>query len=161
MKPQIVIYVLFIMLFICNCKKDNANSVDAENFSIIYQKSSTWVNYSYSAVINQSGLLQVKEHNGLAKVGASSTYQLSVDDMMRIKGKLAEVTKIGIEAKYGFDAQNSPTDLPITKVIYKTNVKSDSSVIYYPKENELPIQFDTFIQTIEQILVENDSLINT
>lgn len=160
MKPTLIFPAIFLMFLTANCKKDNSNPQGPDNFSIIYQKSSAWVDYSYTAVINKAGILQVNMTNGLSKVTASSTYQLSESEMLLIKEKLAELTKIDIQAKYGFDAQSSPTDLPITKMIYNTNVKSDSFLIYYPKQNELPIQFDAFMQTIEQILAENDSLIN-
>jgi hypothetical protein len=159
MKTKLFISGFFLILIISNCKKDNVKPMDIDNFSISYKKGSAWVEYSYSAIINQTGLLQITEDNGLTKVNRKSTYHLDDNDMLLIKDKLSSLTEIDINDEYGFHNENAPTDLPVTKLIYNTKDKSDSSFIYYPKENEMPIQFDSFYNTIEQVIMKNDTLI--
>jgi len=143
---------------ICSCEKEKAIETDA--FSISYSKGSSWVDYSYNATIDQNGFMHVTETNGLTKTNRKSDYRLVAKDVNMIKEKLNSVVKLDISDKYGFDNENAPTDLPTTKLKYKTTIKSDSASIYYPKENELPSELDSFLQTIEQVILNNDTLTN-
>lgn len=156
----IIIGFIFSFAVFCSCEKDKGQIKKLDSYSISYLKGSSWINYSYHAIIDQNGLLQITEINGLTKLNRKSIYQLDDNDLTLIKEKLENVVIIDISDKYGFDNDNSPTDLPITKLVYITKDKSDSTSIYYPKENELPIQFDIFLQTVEQIILDKDTLIN-
>jgi adenylosuccinate synthase len=158
-KIRLIIFGFILMLCLSRCEKDNSDPYVFNNFLISYNRSSGWVDYSYTAVIDQTGLLQITEINTLAKVNRKSNYPLNDNDMLLIRDKLKVLTAIELKDKYGFDNVNAPTDLPVTKVVYRTKDKSDSSSVYYPKENELPLQFENFLKTIEQVISKNDSLI--
>lgn len=160
MKTKLFISGFILILMIGNCKKDKENPKDVESFSISYKRGSAWVDYAYLAIINQTGLLQITENNGLTKINRISTYHLDDKDLLQIKEKLSSLIDIDIKDKYGFDNENTPTDLPVTKLIYHTKYKSDSSSVYYPKKNEMPIQFDALYYKIEQTLMKNDTLAN-
>ena len=104
--------------------------------------------------------MHVTETNGLTKTNRKSEYILVDKEIKLLKEMLNSVVKLDIFDKYGFDNENAPTDLPTTKLTYKTTIKSDSTSLYYPNENELPKDLDSFLQTIEQIILDNDTLIN-
>lgn len=150
--------LIISLVVITSCEKEKAIALD--NFSITYSKGSSWVDYSYDLTIDQNGLMQVVEVNGLTEFNRTSDYHLGDSDLGVIKEKLSDLVKIDISDQYGFDNESAPTDFPVTKLIYKTMNKTDSTVIYYPKENELPIQVDSFMVALEQIILGKDTLID-
>ena len=161
MRTKIYLTSLIITVFtICSCEKEKTKEIDTDIFSISYSKGSSWIDYSYNATINQDGLMQVTETNGLTNDNRKTEYQLVDSDLLIIREKLNNVVKINFSDKYGFDNENAPKDLPMTKLTYKTAMKSDSTSIYYPEENELPTDLDLFLQTVEQVILDNDTLIN-
>jgi hypothetical protein len=151
---------IFTLAVFCSCEKGKELAKEPDSFSISYLKGSSWTDYSYHAIIDQNGLLQITEISGLTKLNRESTYHLDDSDLTLIKVQLDSVVKIDILDQYGFDNVNAPTDLPVTKLVYITKGKSDSTSIYFPKENEIPLQFDTFMQTIEKIILEKDTFKN-
>lgn len=154
MKTKYFLIGLIISIFaICGCEKEKA--IENDVFSITYSKGSSWVDYSYNATIDQNGLVRVRETNRLAKIDRNSEYRLVDTDIKMIKEKLNNVVKIDISDKYGF-GDDTPTDLPTTQLIYKTTIKSDSTSIYFPKENELPRDLDSLLRTIEQVILDTD-----
>ena len=150
--------LIFAIIAFCSCEKEKA--IETDVFSISYSKGSSWVDYFYNATIDQNGLMQVTETNGLTKINRKSIYILVDSDIKMIKEKINSVVKLDISDKYGFDNENAPTDLPTTKLTYKTTIKSDSTALYYPKENELPMDLDAFLQTIVLVILDNDTLKN-
>jgi hypothetical protein len=148
---------IFSFLVLCSCEKDKTREQD--NFLISYVKGSAWTDYSYHAMIDQDGLLQISEKNGLTKRNRNSAYSLDAVDLTLLKEKLDHVVTIDISDQYGFDNGQAPTDLPVTKLIYSTSNKSDSASIYYPEENELPVPFEALMQTVEQIIIDKDTLL--
>lgn len=150
--------VIILLAVLSSCKKENPIEIDS--FSISYLEGSSWVDYSYNVTIDQNGFMQVTETNGLTKLNRKSVYRLIDNDLILIKAKLSNVVNIDISDKYGFDNENAPTDLPITKLTYKTKDRTDSTWIYYPKENELPVQFASFLHTVEQLILEKDTFRN-
>jgi len=150
--------LIFAIIAFCSCEKEKA--IETDVFSISYSKGSSWVDYFYNATIDQNGLMQVTETNGLTKINRKSIYILVDSDIKMIKEKINSVVKLDISDKYGFDNENAPTDLPTTKLTYKTTIKSDSTSLYYPKENELPMDLDAFLQTIVLVILDNDTLKN-
>ena len=150
--------LIFSILTICSCENDKAIKTDV--FLISYSKGSSWVDYFYNATIDQDGLMQVTMTSGLTKTNRKSEYILVDSDIKMIKEKLNNLVKLDISDKYGFDNENSPTDLPVIKLTYKTTIKSDSTSIYFPKENELPVELNAFLKTIMQVILDNDTLLN-
>ena len=154
----ILIGFIFSLTIFSSCEKEQTKTLDS--FSISYLRGSSWVDYSYHAKIDQNGLLQITEINGLTKINRKSAYHLVDNELLLIKDKLESVVKIDISDKYGFNNENAPTDLPVTQIIYVTKDKSDSTSIYYPKENELPVQLESFMHTVQQIILDKDTLNN-
>ncbi|MGI6047811.1 MAG: hypothetical protein ACOYEG_07360 [Petrimonas sp.] len=155
---QLLTGLILAILAICSCEMEK--TIETDVFSISYSKGSSWVDYFYNATIDQNGLMQVTETNGLTKTNRKSKYILDDSEIKMIKEKLNSLVKIDISDKYGFDNENNPTDLPVTKLKYKTTIKSDSTSIYFPKENELPVELNAFLQTIRQVILDNDTLLN-
>ncbi|HHU25166.1 MAG TPA: hypothetical protein GXZ56_00870 [Bacteroidales bacterium] len=149
-----------IIAFSAFCSCDMQKEIEGDIFSISFSKSNSLFDYFYEATIDQNGLMQVTDINGLTETNRQSEYILDDSDIKMIKEKLNSLVKVDISDKYGFDNENSPTDLPVTKLKYKTTVKSDSTSIYYPKENELPVELNAFLQTIKQVILDNDTLLN-
>jgi hypothetical protein len=158
MKKKGIISGLVILVFTVSCQKENENRF-IDNFEIEYSVRSTWVDYNYSAHIDNNGSLFVTEEYGLINYNRENTYNLTGQDLDLIKEKLANLTEIKLKTRYGFGI-NKPTDLPIKKLLYKTNHKADSTWIYYPNENELPNNLALFLSTIIEIISENDTLSN-
>jgi hypothetical protein len=159
MRTQYILTGLIVtILTICSCEKENTIETDA--FTISYSKGSSWGSYSYDATIDQNGFMHVTETNGLTKTNRKSEYRLVDTDLNMIKEKLNNVINLNMLDKYGFDNENAPTDLPTTTLTYKTTIKSDSVSIYFPNENELPSDLDSFLQTVEGVILNNDTLIN-
>jgi hypothetical protein len=158
MKTQLLITGFILMLLIGNCKKENENPKVIESFSISYKRSSAWVDYSYSAIVDHTGLLQITEKSGLSLVNRKSAYHLDNSDIQLIKDKLSSLINIDVKDSYGFGNKNAPTDLPVTRLIYHTTYKSDSTTLYFPGENEMPLQFESFFSTISQVITKNDTV---
>jgi hypothetical protein len=147
---------LIIAIFaICSCEKEKA--IETDIFLISYFRGSDWADYSYNVTINQNGLMRVTETNGLKKTNRKSEYRLVYKDIKMIKEKLNSVVKIDISDKYGFDNENAPTDYSITILSYKTTIKSESTSIYFPKDNELPKELDSFLRFLAQVIVDTDT----
>ena len=100
----------------------------------------------------------IEEHS-LNDYYRENTYGLDGQELEKIRGKLYSLTEIYLAQKYGF-GDDKPTDLPVTAISYNTNLNSDSTIIYYPEENELPDELDLFLNTIVQIILEKDTLKN-
>lgn len=159
MRIKIYLIGLIISTFsISGCEKEKPIEIDTEIFSISYSKGNSWIDYSYKVTFDQNGLMQVSEKNGLSNVNRDKEYHLPDSDLLTIKEKLKTIVRLKFSDRYGFDDENAPTDLPTTKLTYKTTMKSDSTSIYYPKENELPTDLELFLQTVEQVILVNDTL---
>jgi len=158
MKIKSIISELIIFVFIVSCEKENEKKF-IDTFEVEYSVGSSWVDYNYSAHINNNGFLNVTEEHGLNNYYRENTFNLTVQELDLIKEKLENLTEINVNSKYGF-IENKPTDLPTTKILYKTNFKIDSTCIYCPKENELPNDLTLFLSAIEKIIFDNDTLSN-
>ena len=151
------ISLLLLLFFILTSCEKEFNSFDS--FQIEYSKTSAWVGYSYSVVICNCGFLDVKEVNSITDYYRESTFRLEINDLELIEKELQQIAKIDFMQKYGF-GDDKPYDLPVTRLLYNTNRNSDSTLIYYPEENELPDELDSFLNTIQQIILETDTLRN-
>ncbi len=147
---------LLLVVFIFSCEKEYT-SIDA--FEIEYSRTSGWVGYNYSAIIDNCGFLYVTSEHLLLDYYRESTFNLDDQELEIIREKLKSLTEIDLKQEYGFGA-DKPTDLPVTAISYTTNFNSDSTIIYYPEENELPDDLDLFLYTIRNIIFEKDTLKN-
>jgi len=148
--------LLFLFFILTSCEKE-FNSFDT--FRVEYSKTSAWVGYNYSVIINNCGYIDVTEEHSIMDYYRESTFKLEVNEVKVIEEELQQLTEIDLLQKYGF-GEDKPYDLPVTRILYKTNFNSDSTIIYYPEENELPDELDSFLHTIQQIILETDTLRN-
>jgi len=147
--------LLFFVLLV-SCEKEY-KSID--DFKIEYSRISGWVGYNYSVIIENYGFLYVIEEHLLREYYRESTFNLDSQEREIIRETLKPLTEIDLKQKYGYGA-DKPTDLPVTAISYTTNFNSDSTIIYYPEEYELPDELDLFLNTIQQIILEKDTLRN-
>ena len=152
----LVIGLIMTTLF-SNCKKQ-ADKEEVDTFLINYLKINSWVDYTYQVSIDQDGNLKIIEIYGISNQQKESEYQLSANDLHEVAEKLNQLEKRDIKDSYGFNNDDSPTDLPIKSLSYITSKKSDSTSIYFPEEDEVPIELSQLIQKIEQILSNIDEL---
>lgn len=148
------------LLFTCCNENDSGNSNlnDTVNFTVKYSRNSSWIDYNYEATINSNGLLKIVEDVSLTNSSRQSSYQVSQSEMNLIEKLLIDVKCIDMNDRYGFDNENAPTDLPVTSLKYYSSEISDSTIIYFPKNNELPLALDTFLTIVEQVVLENDTV---
>lgn len=108
MRTKYFLTGLIITIFvICSCEKEK--SIEMEFFSISYSKGSSWVDYSYNATIDQNGLMQVSETNGLTKINRKSEYRLIDTDITMINEKLNSLLKLDVPRFAG--------NFPLTKLL--------------------------------------------
>jgi len=153
---RIIFLNLLLIVFLFSCEKEY-KSID--DFKIEYSRTSGWVGYNYSVIIENYGFLYVIEEHLLREYYRESTFNLDSQELAIIRETLKPLTEIDLKQKYGFGA-DKPTDLPVTAISYTTNFNSDSTIIYYPEENELPDELGSFLYTIRQIIFEKDTLKN-
>lgn len=149
-----IVFVLIIVIFTISCEKENR---PIDTFEIEYSIESSWVGYKYSTVILSNGFLNVTEVHDLNSYNRENTFNIDINEIELIKERFKPLTEVNLKPTYGFGA-NKPTDLPVTKLLYKTNFNTDSTFIYHPEENELPNALDLFLITVRQIINENDTL---
>lgn len=151
---QLLGFLLLLTLFGCESNVELSN--DLSSFKIRYERNSGWVQYSYNATIDQNGKLVVNERHQLSNINRENEYNLPNEKLNLMKEKLEELMTIKMAEKYGFDFTNAPTDMPTRKILYETALKKDSTLIYFPKENELPEELDAFMKVLEQLISDCD-----
>lgn len=156
-KIRLLVAVILLSGF-TGCHKEDVPKYDLNAFSILWQESSSRVDFYYKATIKQDGKLDIQEKYGLSNQYRDSEFEISQEDVLLIKEKLHDLVSIDIADEYGFNNDNAPTDLPTTKMKYVTNNKSDSTYIYFPDENELPNELEIFLKIVHQIILETDTL---
>lgn len=158
MKTKITFLGLILLLELIGCRNENEFR-NVNTFSIVYSQSSSWVDYYYKVKIEKDGMMQINEHQGLSSLNRQSNYNISENDIALIKEKLANLSTMNIDDKYGF-GEDKPTDLPVTLIRYETDFNSDSTAIYFPDKAELPKELESFLSTIDQIISDTDTLKN-
>jgi hypothetical protein len=159
MKKSNFILGLILLIGYYSCEKVDDTSDNLDSFLISYQIGSSWTNYSYDATIDQNGKLYINEQIGMTSQSRESEFDIPSEDVILIKEKLNNLTSIKLLDKYGF-GNDAPTDLPTNKIKYTTGSKSDSTYLYFPTDNELPDELDSFLQIVKQVLLENDTIKN-
>lgn len=158
MKKITILIAVILLSGFAGCHKEEVPNYDLSAFSILWQESSSWIDFYYKATIKQDGKLDIQEKYGLSNQYRDSEFEISQEDVLLIKKKLNDLVSIDISDQYGFNNDNAPTDLPTTKMKYVTNNKSDSTYLYFPDENELPNELEIFLKIVHQIILETDTL---
>jgi hypothetical protein len=159
MKTKIILLGFIFVLVIVSCKKDNDSSDKLDTILISYTKINSCLDYFYGSVIDKNGLMKITENNWMIDRHRVLYFKLSKNDLDKLNEELISVSLIDIEDMYGF-GEDKPTDLPVTKLKYCINNKSDSTLIYFPNKNELPVELDKLSSSIEQLILNNDLLLN-
>ena len=157
MKTRHCMLVLLLLLAFNGCKKEEEERKLTNTFSITREIWGGFTGYSYSAKMDQSGLLQIIMNVSISSYYRESNYQIDTSDITLIREAVSNLSYINIKDSYGFD--NIQTyDLPVTIITYKTDFNSDSTAIYLPKEGELPNELKTFWTIIDKIIMATDTL---
>lgn len=153
-----LLFGTLLLFAVLGCAKEKLDSDETDVFLVSYSRSSSWADLLYAVTIDQNGDVVVTEQSGPANKNRVSKYQLSDMNLNLVKGNLSNLVKIDMLDYYGFDNENAPTDVPVTKLTYNTISKSDSASIYFPTQNELPLELDLFMQTLAQIIADTDTM---
>jgi len=144
MKLKIIISGCILIAGSFSCEKETKeNNGKIEVFKIKYVRGSAWVDFYHSVILDQSGTMQVIYHHGLPNIHRENNYQINDTDIVKLKDNLILLSSIKLKERYGF-GPGKPYDLPVTRFRYDSNIKSDSTLIYLPEENELPSQLVSF-----------------
>lgn len=126
---------------------------DLKMFLITYQKSSSWINYSLTATLDQNGVVNTDEFTGALDSPRKTTkYTISAQELKEVRERLNDLSKISLSKEYGFDNEEEITDLPLRIIKYTTEQKADETSLYYPKENEMPQELNQFVTLIERLI---------
>ena len=142
--------ILFVMLISCNKESH------IESFKISYVYAGFNVNY-YSATLDETGAMQVLESNYLSGLTRENSYRINDTLVRDIRSSLQQLTTINLKDSYGF-GDNKPFDMPVTRLVYTSNIKSDSTVVYMPEENELPEEYVSFMGVLINCIARVDTL---
>jgi hypothetical protein len=157
MKHRLVLLIFIILIGFTSCGEDKTdNKIDS--FMVEYAQLDGWIDYSHTVAITQEGLMQVVYKGGLDN--GYREYSCQVDDaaMKLLRDNLIILASIDLKDKYGF-GELAPTDGPVTRYRYTTEVRSDSTLLYFPEENELPDQLKNFISVLDTIIKDYDTLL--
>ena len=160
MKMLFISLPAIIILICASCSETDINYSDLNTYSITYQRMSSWTNYMYDARFFYDGTLIIEETNELGELLRISEYKISEIDIYLLRESLKNLMPLNISDQYGFTGENLPTDLPVRKIKYTTNNKVDSTLIYYPSENEIPKELDSLLVLSEKLLLENDTTLH-
>lgn len=144
-----ILWVLISILLI-SCEK-STDPRTVKTFEVEYNVGSSWVGYDYSVHIGNDGLMKVTETHLLNNFYKENTYNLTNQEVEKIREALENLTTVKLSSVYGFGV-NAPLDLPTTKVSYKTSFKADSTSIYFPEKNELPKELELFLEITTNII---------
>ena len=158
MKSLIDLQILFILFVLFSCNTDEAKLLNDELYKVYYEQGSAWVGQSSEAVFQSDGSLIINKQNHRANTSTIAEYEMSDNNLTVLKEQLIDLFPIKLAERYGFDLENAPTDLPVTKIKYVTSNKTDSTFIYFPNEDELPAELEVFRKTLVGIIMELDTL---
>lgn len=155
MHHKFFVSAAFALFLFSACEKnDEENSVEIganDPFSLVYLKGSAWTDYSYRVDLNQNGRLLTDAYIGIGNDHRQMEYLISDDTLALVQERITEAAKIHFKSNYGFGPEN-PYDLPVTFIKYQMGIHSDSTVIYYPANKELPKELESLKALIEEIL---------
>jgi len=159
MKKNKLILGLIFLIGSTSCKSVD-ETTNLGSFLIFYQKSNSWIEYSYNANIDQNGKLSITEKSFVTNLSRESEIDLPKEDLLSLKEKLNDLIAIELNENYGFDNDIAPTDYPTIYIEYVTKNKTASTYVYGYDFIELPRELDSFLRAIEQVLLENDTIKN-
>lgn len=158
MKTLFKLLMLFVLFVFISCNKNEVNLLSDDYFVVYYEQGSSWTGQASEAEICSDGELIISKRNNQANTSTSAEYELNDNSLAELKEQLIDLLSIKLAERYGFDLENAPTDLPVTKIKYITSNKADSTLIYFPNDDELPAELEIFRETVIGIILELDTL---
>ncbi|MBN2237679.1 MAG: hypothetical protein JW729_08960 [Bacteroidales bacterium] len=159
MKTLFKLLMLVVLFVFVSCNKNEVKLLSDDYFVVYYEQGSSWTGQASEAEIRSDGELIISKRNDQANTSKSAEYELNDNSLNELKELLIDLLPIKLAERYGFDLENAPTDLPVTKIKYITNNKTDSTLIYFPNEDELPAELEVFRKTLVEIILELDTLV--
>jgi hypothetical protein len=166
LKPEIMtryhrlIILLLLSFLITNCEK-KVDTIDhlCPDFKVYYFSGSGWTGSQFRVSIQYPDTLLIyeRQYNPLS-LERKSKYTINKNEIDSLFRDIIILKDIKLKNYYGF-GPNKPTDLPSTFLKYNLCNRIDSSTLYSPDVNEVPIELLKFIGRI-RIIVNNHDTIN-
>ncbi|HEX2921028.1 MAG TPA: hypothetical protein VHO50_07680 [Bacteroidales bacterium] len=146
-------------LFIAACSEEPDFNKSCINFEICFRRESGWTGLKYEANFFSPDSLVVFESEYLTVVkNRLSRYSVSPMEMDSLLADLSRIKRMDLSDNYGFGS-NKPTDLPVRFIRYRYCNNEDSTFLYFPEENELPVDLENLLGKLNRIIMEHDTLI--
>ena len=152
-----LLYLIFFT-FIFSCKNELREHELLQSFTVEYEINSGWTGYSYNATLNQDGDLKINEIIALNHHQRESASTIQPNDLLVVKEKLDALLRIKTKDKYGFDIPVAPPELPVKKLKFETNLRTDSVAFRFLKENEMPVELHSFLDSYLEIIAKYDTV---
>ncbi|MFZ4455880.1 MAG: hypothetical protein ACOYOT_06630 [Bacteroidales bacterium] len=129
---------------IIGCTNADEKLIENKDFRLTIEIGSGWTMWSQKTEINQQGVMVLTEQReNPAPSFERKIFRLTNDEADSLKYKITQVSKTKL-SNYGL-GENKPTDYASTSIIYTLNSLSDTAIIYYPVEGEVPLKLDNLI----------------
>jgi len=156
MKQSILLsFVIFVLISSCTKEKIENPNIN-RGLNVFYYKGSAWTGWRYELNIDSTGLMAVYEKKYLPQLSErKNNYVLldkEVDSLIHDINNLSAVRL----RNYGFGPVK-PTDLPTNYLKYRLNTSSDSSSIYSPEKNEIPLELSKVLDRINKLSIKYDN----
>ena len=108
------------------------------------------------ANIDSTGLMAVQGKKYLPQLSErKNNYVLLAEEVDSLKHDINNLSAVKLR-NYGFGS-DKPTDLPTSYLKYRLNASSDSSSIYSPEKNEIPLELSTVLGRINKLRIKYDN----
>jgi len=160
MRLKYMLLFVISFIFIFGCKKEIQEHESLDSFTVEYEMNSGWTGYSYKAMLNQHGNLKINEIIALNHQQRESASAVQPADLLMVKEKLNALIRIKTKDKYGFDVSVAPPELPVKKLKFETNLRTDSVAFHFFEEKEMPVELYSFLHSYLEVIAKYDTLRN-
>ncbi len=156
MKQSILLSIL-LFVFISSCTKEKTENPNINRgLNVFYYKGSAWTGWRYELTIDSTGLMAVYEKEYLPQLyERKNNYFLLAKEVDSLIHDINILSAVRLR-NYGF-GPDKPTDLPTSYLKYRLNTSSDSSSIYSPEKNEIPLELSTVLDRINKLRIKYDN----
>jgi hypothetical protein len=155
-----LISISILLIFWIQACEYNTNSwtTPCNDFHINYVQSSGWTGWKYDVTFSYPDSLIIYEQEVFpSPKERRSKYLISEIEMDSLFKDLQKLQCINLADNYGF-GPNKPTDLPVLSFKYCNCNQKDSSLIYSPTENEMPVDLTILLGRLNRIITNHDTL---
>jgi len=158
MRSKYILLFIISFIFIFGCKEEIQEYESLDSFTVEYEMNSGWTGYSFKAMLNQHGNLKINEIIALNHQQRESAFTIQPTDLLMVKEKLNALIRIEPKDKYGFDISVAPPELPVKKLNFETNLRTDSVAFHFLEEKEMPVELYSFLESYLEIIAKYDTL---